>query len=83
MVQEHTPALSIGKASSQAEKSVLCQGTDFSRAEKEAARSAFLGSVAPHARHRQAVATEPLAFSHAGIVDRAKLKPPSSNSSAS
>src|SRR5580698_456316 len=27
MVQKHTPALSTGKASSQAEKSVLCQGT--------------------------------------------------------
>jgi hypothetical protein len=49
-------------------------GHDFSRAEKEAARSAFLGSVASHARHRHATATEPLAFSHAGIIDRNKFE---------
>ena len=52
---------------------VLCRGMT-SVVPKKSARSAFLGSVAPHARHRQAVATEPLAFSHAGIVDRARFE---------
>jgi len=46
----------------------------FEAGEIRVARSAFLGSVASHARHRHATATEPLALSHAGIVDRAKFE---------